>query len=81
MIMIWHGAAIGVMMEIQLAVRTATTAARGSIPILRHAEVTSGMKMVNVARFDITCVSRNGIVKNTAIITYGFVVSPTILII
>lgn len=54
---------------------------RGSIPILRHAEVTSGMKMVNVARFDITCVSRNGIVKNTAIITYGFVVSPTILII
>lgn len=50
-------------MEIQLAVRTPTTAARGSIPILRHAEVTSGMKIVNVARFDITCVSRNGIVK------------------
>ena len=34
MIMIWQGAAIGVIMEMQLAVITPTTAVRGSSPIL-----------------------------------------------
>ena len=63
-------------MEIQLAVSTPTTAALGSIPILRHADVTRGIKIVRVARFDITCVKRKGIVKNTAIIIYGFVAFP-----
>ena len=60
--MIWQGAAIGVMMEIQLAVRTPTTAALGSTPIFIQAEVTRGIKIVRVARFDITCVRINGII-------------------
>ena len=68
--MIWQGAAIGVMMEIQLAVRTPTTAALGSTPIFIQAEVTRGIKIVRVARFDITCVRINGIMKKTAMITY-----------
>ena len=68
MIMIWQGAAIGVIMEMQLAVITPTTAARGSSPILRQADVTRGIKIVSVARFDMTCVSTNGTRKNTAII-------------
>ena len=40
-------------MEIQLAVRTPTTAALGSTPIFIQAEVTRGIKIVRVARFDI----------------------------
>lgn len=67
-----HGAAIGVIMEIQLAVSTPTTTALGSMPILRHADVTRGIKIVRVARFDIACVKRKRIVKNTAIIIYGY---------
>ena len=81
MIMIWHGAAIGVMIEMQLAVSTPTTAALGSIPIFIQADTTSGMKIVSVARFDMIWVSKNGIRKNTAIIRYGFVVFPIRLII
>ena len=46
MIIIWHGAAIGVIMETQLAVSTPMTAALGSIPIFTQAEATSGIKMV-----------------------------------
>lgn len=68
-------------MEIQLAVRTPTTAALGSTPIFIQAEVTRGIKIVRVARFDITCVRINGIMKKTAMITYVFVLFPMILII
>ena len=42
MIMIWQGAAIGVMMEIQLAVRTPTTAALGSTPIFIQQKLPEG---------------------------------------
>mgnify|MGYP003240228796 CR=1 FL=1 len=47
MIMIWHGAAIGVMIEMQLAVSTPTTAALGSIPIFIQADTTSGNSTPN----------------------------------
>ena len=77
MIMIWQGAAIGVMMEMQLAVMTPTTAARGSMPIRIQAEVTSGMKIVRVARLDMTCVRMKGTRKNTSMMMYGFVVLPS----
>ena len=54
MIMIWHGAAIGVIIETQLAIRTPITAALGSRPIFTQAEATSGIKIVYVARLDMT---------------------------
>ena len=63
-----HGAAIGVIMEIQLAVSTPTTAALESMPILRHADVTRGIKIVRVARFDIACVKRNAHTKQSYLI-------------
>ena len=63
-----HGAAIGVIMEMQLAVSTPTTAALGSMPILRHADVTKGIKIVRVARFDIACVKRNAHTKQSYLI-------------
>ena len=65
------------MIEIQLAVRTPTTAALGSTPSFTQAVETSGIKIVTVARFDITCVRMSGMIKNTAMIIYGFVVLPT----
>ena len=64
-------------MDTQLAVITPTTAARGSTPMRIQAEVTSGMKMVRVARLDMTCVRMKGTRKNTSIMMYGLVVSPS----
>ena len=52
---------MGVMMDTQLAVITPTTAARGSTPMRIQAEVTSGMKMVRVARLDINRVMKIGV--------------------
>ena len=63
-----HGAAIGVIMEIQFAVSTPTTAALESMPILRHADVTRGIKIVRVARFDIACVKKNAHTKQSYLI-------------
>ena len=55
-------------MEIQLAVSTPTTAALESMPILRHADVTRGIKIVRVARFDIACVKKNAHTKQSYLI-------------
>ena len=54
MIMIWQGAAMGVRIEVELAMSTPITAALGSTPIFTQAAATNGMKIVTVARLDIT---------------------------